>query len=220
MPEPELFPCSGCGKTKPGDQFKMKATGRARTCIPCQSRSRNAKRDNKENEEIDVGADDEEEDDSDLGVLGLTEFLDALTRQDDNLRLEARVDITSVSGTRKAKSDAIVALIWGRMKYRFTYHSSYPHWRKDLTRFMYHCVQNQARQNAPKKSQREGVKHRDKISMDTFKCHGWLHITVGDSNAIAFVKISRLDDHIPYWSIDVPTDVMEYVRNNIKSPLK
>jgi hypothetical protein len=75
-----------------------------------------------ENGGIDIGADDEEGDDNDLGVLGLTEFLDALTRQDDNiLRVEARINIVSVSGTRKEKSDAIAALIWGWMKYRFTY---------------------------------------------------------------------------------------------------
>ncbi|KAJ7920115.1 hypothetical protein B0H13DRAFT_1605671 [Mycena leptocephala] len=81
---------------------------------------------------------------------------------------------------------------------------------------MYHCVQNQARQNPPKKSEREGVKHRDKLAMDTFKCHGWLHITVNDWNSIAFVKIIHRDDHIPYWSIDVPTDVVEFVRQNTK----
>lgn len=81
---------------------------------------------------------------------------------------------------------------------------------------MYHCVQNQQRQNAPRKSQREGVTHRDKISMETFKCHGWLHITVNDSDAIGFIKISHLDDHIPYWSIDVPPDVVEFVQKNPK----
>ncbi|KAJ7679519.1 hypothetical protein DFH06DRAFT_974484, partial [Mycena polygramma] len=80
----------------------------------------------------------------------------------------------------------------------------------------YHCVQNEARQNTSKKSQREGVKHRDKIAMDTFQCHGWLHITVNDSDSIAFVKISHADDHVPYWCIDVPADVMEFVRANPK----
>jgi hypothetical protein len=78
--------------------------------MPCQSRTRNAKRDNKENTENDNDAD--EEDGSDLGVLGLAEFLDALTRQDDNLRLEARIDTSSVSGTCKEKADAIATLIW------------------------------------------------------------------------------------------------------------
>jgi hypothetical protein len=81
---------------------------------------------------------------------------------------------------------------------------------------MYHCAQSESRQNAPKKSTREGVKHRDKISMDAFHCHGWLHITVNDWESVAFVKISHRDDHIPYWSIDVPQDLVEFVRQNPK----
>ncbi|KAJ7256689.1 hypothetical protein C8J57DRAFT_1136094, partial [Mycena rebaudengoi] len=76
------------------------------------------------------------------------------------------------------------------MKYRFVYHSKYEHRRTESTRFMYHCAQNEARQNAPKKSQHEGAKHRDKMSMDAFKCHGWLHITINDWDNTAFVKIT------------------------------
>ncbi|KAJ7278651.1 hypothetical protein C8J57DRAFT_1059197, partial [Mycena rebaudengoi] len=72
------------------------------------------------------------------------------------------------------------------------------------------------RQNAPKKSERDGAKHRDKLSMDTFKCRGWLHITINDWDETAFVKIAHEDDHIPYWSIDVPDDVVEYVHQNPK----
>ncbi|KAJ7673679.1 hypothetical protein DFH06DRAFT_1081518 [Mycena polygramma] len=102
------------------------------------------------------------------------------------------------------------------MKYRFVYHRKYDHRRTFSTRFMYHCAQNKARQNAPKKSEAEGVKHRDKIAMDAFNCHGWLHITVFDGETTAFVKILHQDDHIPYWSIDVPADVVEYVRANSK----
>jgi hypothetical protein len=77
---------------------------------------------------------------------------------------------------------------------------------------MYHCAQNESRQNAPKKSTREGVKDRDKSAMDVFHCHGWLHVTVNDWESVAFVKISHRDDHVPYWSIDVPQDVVKFVR--------
>jgi hypothetical protein len=80
---------------------------------------------------------------------------------------------------------------------------------------MYHCAQSEARQNAPKISDRVEVK-RDKLAMDAFHCHGWLHITVNDWDNIAFVKILHRDDHIPYWSIDVPPDVVEFVRKNPK----
>jgi hypothetical protein len=81
---------------------------------------------------------------------------------------------------------------------------------------MYHCAQSKEHQNDPKKSQNHGAKHRDKLSMDAFECHGWLHITIMDLENIAFVKISHRDDHVPYWSIDVPTDVVEFVRDNPK----
>ncbi|KAJ7790884.1 hypothetical protein B0H14DRAFT_3501125 [Mycena olivaceomarginata] len=52
--------------------------------------------------------------------------------------------------------------------------------------------------------------------MDAFECHGWLHITIMDGENIALIKISHSDDHIPYWSIDVPADVIEFVKQNPK----
>ncbi|KAJ7348505.1 hypothetical protein DFH08DRAFT_698475 [Mycena albidolilacea] len=81
---------------------------------------------------------------------------------------------------------------------------------------MYHCAQNQKRQHKPEKSEHEGAKHRDKIAMDSFDCHGWLHITLDNSDNIVLVKISHRDDHIPYWCIDVPAHVTEFVRQNPK----
>ncbi|KAJ7656862.1 hypothetical protein DFH06DRAFT_991429, partial [Mycena polygramma] len=219
MSEPDLFVCSSCERPKPAAEYKIKKKdgARAKSCIVCQTRTREAAQARKANKENSTPNDDEDSDHGgDLGVLPLEDFLETLTQQDDNLLLEARVDISAVSGTRKEMSDGLAALIWSRMKYRFTYHSSYPHRRTDSTRFIYHCVQNEARQNTSKKSQREGVKHRDKIAMDTFQCHGWLHITVNDSDSIAFVKISHADDHVPYWCIDVPADVVEFVRANPK----
>ncbi|KAJ7488214.1 hypothetical protein FB451DRAFT_1025329, partial [Mycena latifolia] len=56
----------------------------------------------------------------------------------------------------------------------------------------------------------------DKLAMDAFKCHGWLHVTVNDFDSIAFVKIVHHEDHVPYWSIDVPADVVEFVHQNPK----
>jgi hypothetical protein len=41
---------------------------------------------------------------------------------------------------------------------------------------MYHRAQFDERQRKPKK--KDGVKQRDKGQMDTFGCHGWLHITI------------------------------------------
>jgi hypothetical protein len=66
----------------------------------------------------------------------------------------------------------------------------------------------------PKKNQREGAKPRDKIAMDSFSCQGWLHITINDGDNVAWVTISHADDHVPYYSIDVPPDIVEYVHAN------
>ncbi|KAJ7483071.1 hypothetical protein B0H11DRAFT_1723415, partial [Mycena galericulata] len=45
----------------------------------------------------------------------------------------------------------------------------------------------------------------DKLAMEAFECHGWLHITIHDYEDIALVKIGHQDDHVPCWSINVPS---------------
>jgi hypothetical protein len=42
-----------------------------------------------------------------------------LTQQDDNLELDARVEISSLAGTGREKADQLAVLIWKKMKYRF-----------------------------------------------------------------------------------------------------
>ncbi|KAJ7258590.1 hypothetical protein C8J57DRAFT_1515890 [Mycena rebaudengoi] len=112
--------------SKTAGEFQSKSNGsRAKTCLVCQRRNRDAARNKKayiEKENAapmpDVDADDEADYGS-LGLLPLGEFLDAVTQQDDNLDLEARVDISSASGDRRGKADQLAASIWNRMKYRF-----------------------------------------------------------------------------------------------------
>ena len=82
------------------------------------------------------------------------------------------------------------------------------------SRFMYHCAQVNSRQHKSKKSGHEGVKSRDKDSMDVFDCSGWLHITITAGKCVAIVKLKHEDDHIPYWCIDVPADVKAFVVQN------
>jgi len=81
---------------------------------------------------------------------------------------------------------------------------------------MYHCAQTSSRQHAPKKTEREGAKSRDKLAMESFPCQGWPHITVNDWDEVAWVKISRKDDHVPYYSIDVPPHIVDFVHQNHK----
>ncbi|KAJ7212431.1 hypothetical protein C8J57DRAFT_1539110 [Mycena rebaudengoi] len=217
MAEPfDWSECSSCRTLKTAAEFKTKTDGsRAKTCLVCQRRTRELAQArkaaaDKENSAPNPDADEEAHHGRGLGVLLLDDFLDALTQQEDNLELEACINISSISGERRVKADQLKAHIWNRMKY----HSKYDHHRTESTRFMYHCAQTKTRQNGPKKTTREGVKHRDKLAMDAFECGGWLHITINDWDDIAFVKIVHHDDHVPYWSIDVPADVADFVRHN------
>jgi hypothetical protein len=80
---------------------------------------------------------------------------------------------------------------------------------------MYHCAQSTERQHAPSKTA-PPAKKRDKIQMDAFECHGWLHITLSELDNIAYVKIDHEDGHVPYVPIDIPEDVKELIVNNPK----
>ncbi|KAJ7483072.1 hypothetical protein B0H11DRAFT_2232085 [Mycena galericulata] len=152
MPNAARFYCSKCKGEKTEAEFHVKE-------VNGESEKKAAE---KENQAPEADAEEQEQsadDGMDLTVLPLANFLDALTQQDDNLDLTARVETSSISGSRKEKADELATRIWNRMKYRFTYHSKYDHKRSPSTRFMYHCAQNKTRQHAPKKSQAAGVKN-------------------------------------------------------------
>ncbi|KAJ7620807.1 hypothetical protein B0H17DRAFT_1219471 [Mycena rosella] len=90
--------CSGCKTTNPAVAFGTKGNGtRTKTCLVCTHRTQSAKQRQKDagnNENAAPDFDAEEEDAGHgLGILPLHDFLDALTQEDDNLKLEARVDI-------------------------------------------------------------------------------------------------------------------------------
>jgi hypothetical protein len=42
--------------------------------------------------------------------------------------------------------------------------------------------------------------------MVTFKCAGWLHVTISDYSGLTFVKIDHHDDYVPYFPIDIPPE--------------
>lgn len=131
------------------------------------------------------------------------------------------------------QADSLAGLIWERMNYWFLwvpihaqntaslpfirYHSRYSHKRSkgSSARYMYHCAQSTEWQHAPSKKA-PPLKKCDKIQMDTFKCHGWLHITLSKVNNVANIKIDHHDDHIPYVPIDIPEGIKELIINNPK----
>lgn len=170
-------------------------------------------------------------------VLSLAEFLAVLKEQGSTLSIEAKVDLSAlnmVSGRREL-ADKVSGLTWEVMGYRFVcvkhclrkveeiltaicthrYHSKYDYKRGvgDTTRFMYNCAQSKSRQHDPNKHADES-KHRDKESMTSFACDGWLHLTVSDTSRIAVIKIQHDIDHVSYWTIDIPPEVDELIRDN------
>jgi len=78
---------------------------------------------------------------------------------------------------------------------------------------MYNCAQGDTRQHKPKKGKTDG-KQCDKDQMDTFKCKGWLHISVTEGSTTALVKFKHEDDHVPYCNIEVPDGIQEYILAN------
>ncbi|KAJ7845848.1 hypothetical protein B0H14DRAFT_2584491 [Mycena olivaceomarginata] len=116
--------CSGCKTTKPAVAFGTKGNRtRTKTCLVCTDRTRLAKQRQKDSENKENAAPnfDAEEEDAGrgLGILSLHDFLYAVTQEDDNLKLEARIAISSISGSRRQRADALAASIWSKMKYRF-----------------------------------------------------------------------------------------------------
>lgn len=79
-------------------------------------------------------------------------------------------------------------------------------------RFNYNCAQNETRQHKLKKHQREDVPKRDKAQMDSFACHGWCYVTVRDDSDVVLVKLKHEEYHVPYWKVDIPDDIQEYIR--------
>jgi hypothetical protein len=180
-----------------------------------------------------------------LSELQPDAFLDAISVPDVT-EFAARVNtsiLSNVGSTLRDKADQLAKQVWERLRYRFMYvafhkmiintsynfqtfnnyryHSVYNHKRSPSSRFMYHCAQVSARQHKPKKGQREGAAERDKDQMDTFECAGWLHITLSEIDNTALVRLKHKDEHIPYWCIDVPPDVQNFIRANSKlSPTK
>jgi hypothetical protein len=119
--------CSACKTNKCVADFRLKGNGAThnKTCITCSKRTKQKRKEDKENPEK-FGPDSQPgEDGSDLGsgldVLSLTDFLGALMEQDEILELAARVDISSLLGSRRDRANNLAAKVWKRMKYRFVY---------------------------------------------------------------------------------------------------
>lgn len=81
---------------------------------------------------------------------------------------------------------------------------------------MYHCAQLSDRQREPKQDCRtkEGAKPRDKLSMDTHNCAGWLNIIITDELDHAIVSLRHELDHQPYWNIELPQNIKDFIHEH------
>ncbi|THU75985.1 hypothetical protein K435DRAFT_601431, partial [Dendrothele bispora CBS 962.96] len=56
--------------------------------------------------------------------------------------------------------------------------------------------------------------------MHSFHCEGWVTVTIGgDLKHCAFIQLKHKVDHGPYYSIEVPSEVKEYVLKNSEMTL-
>ncbi|EJD54251.1 hypothetical protein AURDEDRAFT_156030 [Auricularia subglabra TFB-10046 SS5] len=150
-----------------------------------------------------------------LRITEMEDFLAYLREQTGVLELECRVRATGLlteQETRRSIADKVAKAIWCETEYRFIYETAYESKTQPLTRFSYSCAQNADRKAKPQKHA-DPAKQRDKIPLDTFDCHGWLHISVSDASDVVFVKLSHKKDHVHYSCIDIPPDVLDLVAN-------
>lgn len=96
----------------------------------------------------------------------------------------------------------------------YRYHSKYDQKRSEGSscRYKYHCAQNEKRQQDARK--KAGAKPRDRLPMDSFTCKGWLHIVATDSSSVLDITLKHHNDHPPYFPIDVPADIIAFVKKN------
>ncbi len=50
--------------------------------------------------------------------------------------------------------------------------------------------------------------------MHTFDCNGWLTIWACPDTDDLFVHLKHKNDYVPYFCIDVPANVQQFVTNN------
>lgn len=55
--------------------------------------------------------------------------------------------------------------------------------------------------------------------MPAFECGGWLHVTVSESSPVVVVKLKHDTAHTPYFDIDMPSEIIDYVVKNDELPI-
>ena len=180
---------------------------------------------------------------SSLTPIPLDSFINALDNMSsDETEIYALVNIATLKSESgagpKALADRVAELVWNETKYRFVYvlphfaclhvslevllrsHKIRPMKRDSRVRFSYYCSQYKKRQQASRKSKKDGASQCDKLKMVTFDCKGWLYIYLDpltDSD-VAQITYKHCLDHIPYWCIDVPEEIRKLILDNLEVP--
>ncbi|KAF5330152.1 hypothetical protein D9611_010589 [Ephemerocybe angulata] len=220
--------CPRCKKIKPknAENFAPKKETFVATCRPCLARKaeqRGTQKEAKPDEDPAVtDLNDPAFASSNSVTLGdLLARITEVGRYEELEQITASITLSDAvfdeMGTDRKKADHIAERISSSLKYRFKYHSKYEYKDKPNARFMYHCAQDSDRQDKSRKKEGEDVKNRDKVQMDTFPCHGWLHITLSTILPYALIKINHDMAHTPYWWRDIPEDVRNMVKEHKNS---
>ncbi|KIK50418.1 hypothetical protein GYMLUDRAFT_253020 [Collybiopsis luxurians FD-317 M1] len=219
---------SSCKTSLPLSSFPRKLSGYLKTCSYCATKKRTKYTPTQEQQgSISEGdlSPEEPDDTSGLDEIPLELFLDQISRIHDLKTISALINVTDLkrkySGDSKSVPDALSKLIWEEGLYRFIYHSKRDHKNTPTACFIYNCAQMMQRQHKLKKSSRKDLSEdhqRDKLSMYTHDCKGWLNITVVDGDGpeaeVAFVSLKLIEDHEPYCNLEVPEDVKKFVLEN------
>lgn len=80
-------------------------------------------------------------------------------------------------------------------------------------RFKFRCAQNIKYQREARKVE-DKAKQRNKERMICFDCNGWLHIKFSIDDQTVNIKLIHNEAHIPYWRIDVPAEVKQFVEQH------
>ncbi|KAI0042579.1 hypothetical protein FA95DRAFT_1636386 [Auriscalpium vulgare] len=218
--------CVACRHEKPITAFPFKRGShgvdaeRIKTCEECKARKTNWRKENEQKKKRQPDLSNSDAEDADehaaLVVITLGDFLTLLGQQSDAVTLDARVDVSSLAAIvdQREKADKITEMVWEMMNYRFIYNNRRP-WKADpnAIRFAYYCAQNQDRQRDSVKIA-DKAKQRDRESMQVYDCKGWLFITLRASSDEAIIKLRHKEAHQPYWPIDIPDDVVKFVKKN------
>ncbi|KAG6826876.1 hypothetical protein H0H92_014080 [Tricholoma furcatifolium] len=214
--------CSKCKHILRLDEFRANLgldghTSHSKLCLRCLNRRTEYSAEKKLQEDKENSTD--EQPFLDLTIVNEADFLNsvgALCTGEDSINLQARVELVGLKDAVSEKefrsaADHVAEEIWKSISYRFVL---YRQKRTSGIRFIYHCAQIDARQHKSKKTQKPNAKRRDKHSMETFDCSGWLYIVIFMGSPVANVKLTHKEDHIPYWCIDVPDEVKDFVNAN------